>query len=91
MYCNRGNELFTICWTGKENVKAENGVTYRCLIFSLVEYDKKGKEKEVITFFVTDDLNHLPVRLDLFLNFGSAKAFLNSVTGNRHPLTSIVK
>ena len=21
MYCNRGNELFTICWTGKENVK----------------------------------------------------------------------
>ena len=65
--------------------------TYRCLIFSLVEYDKKGKEKEVITFFVTDDLNHLPVRLDLFLNFGSAKAFLNNVTGNRHPLTSIVK
>ena len=53
--------------------------------------DKKGKEKEVITFFVTDDLNHLPVRLDLFLNFGSAKAFLNNVTGNRHPLTSIVK
>jgi len=56
-----------------------------------VEYDKKGKEKEVITFFITDDLNHLPVRLDLYLNFGSAKAFLNDVRGNRHPLTSIVK
>jgi len=25
------------------------------------------------------------------LNFGSAKAFLNDVRGNRHPLTSIVK
>ena len=91
MATGRKVEEQTLIYRGKENVKAENGVTYRCLIFSLVEYDKKGKEKEVITFFVTDDLNHLPVRLDLFLNFGSAKAFLNSVTGNRHPLTSIVK
>ena len=91
MATGRKVEEQTLIYRGKENVKAENGVTYRCLIFSLVEYDKKGKEKEVITFFVTDDLNHLPVRLDLFLNFGSAKALLNNVTGNRHPLTSIVK
>ena len=58
--------------------------------FSLVEY-VDNKEKEVITFFVTDDLNHLPVRLDMYLNFGSAKAFLTDIKGNRHPLTSIVK
>ena len=77
-------------YRGKEAIEANNDTIYRCLVFSFVEY-KKGKEKEVITFFVTDDLNHLPVRLDLFLNFGSAKAFLNNVTGNRHPLTSIVK
>jgi hypothetical protein len=56
-----------------------------------VEYDKKKKEKEVITFYVTDDKNHLPVRLDLYLNFGSAKAFLQTIEGNRHPLTSIIK
>ena len=91
MATGRKVEEQTLIYRGKENVKAENGVTYRCLIFSLVEYDKKGKEKEVITFFVTDDKNHLPVRLDMFLNFGSAKAFLNDVRGNRHPLTSIVK
>lgn len=91
MATGRKVEEQTLIYRGQENVKAENGVTYRCLIFSLVEYDKKGKEKEVITFYITDDLNHLPVRLDLYLNFGSAKAFLNSVTGNRHPLTSIVK
>ena len=35
-------------------------------------------------------MKHLPVRLDMFLNIGSAKAFLKSVTGNRYPLTSIV-
>lgn len=80
-----------LVFRGKENYKAENGVTYRCLVFSLVEYDKKGEEKEVITFFVTDDKNHLPVRLDMYLNFGSAKAFLKDIKGNRHPLTSIVE
>lgn len=91
MATGRKVEEQTLIYRGKENVKAENGVTYRCLIFSLVEYDKKGKEKEVITFYVSDDKNHLPVRLDMFLNFGSAKAFLNDVKGNRHPMTSIVK
>ena len=80
----------TLIYRGKKNFKAENGVKYRCLVFSLVEYDKK-KEKEVITFYVTDDKNHLPVRLDLYLNFGSAKAFLETIEGNRHPLTSIVE
>lgn len=81
----------TLIYRGKEVFKAENDVKYRCLVFSLVEYDKKGREKEVITFYVTDDKNHLPVRLDLYLNFGSAKAFLQTIEGNRHPLTSIVK
>ena len=75
----------------KENYKAENGTTYRCLVFSLVEYNQNKEEKEVITFYVTDDKNHLPVRLDMYLNFGSAKVFLKEIKGNRHPLTSIVK
>ena len=57
-------------------MKAENGIKYRCLIFSLVEYDQKGKEKEVITFFVSDDKNHLPIRLDMYLNFGSATLYI---------------
>ena len=90
MATGRKVEDQTLIYRGKKNFKAENDVKYRCLVFSLVEYDKKGKEKEVITFYVTDDKNHLPVRLDLFLNFGSAKAFLETVEGNRHPLTSII-
>lgn len=81
----------TLIYRGKKNFKAENDVKYRCLVFSLVEYDEKGREDEVITFYVTDDKNHLPVRLDLFLNFGSAKAFLEKIEGNKHPLTSIIE
>lgn len=90
MATGRDVEEQTLIYRGKETFKAENKVTYRCLVFSLVEY-KDGKEKEVITFYITDDWNHLPVRLDMYLNFGSAKAFLKTVRGNRHPLSSIVK
>jgi len=79
----------TLIYRGKQITEVQNGVKYRTLVFSLVEY-KKHKEKEIITFYVTDDKNHLPVRLDLFLNFGSAKAFLKSVRNYKHPLTSMV-
>lgn len=91
MVTGKAVEEQTLIYRGKKNFKAENDVKYRCLVFSLVEYDKKSKEKEVITFYVTDDKNHLPVRLDLYLNFGSAKAFLKTVEGNRHPMTSIIE
>ena len=91
MATGRKVEKQTLIYRKKEVYKAENGVKYRCLVFSLVEYDNNNKEKEVITFYITDDRNHLPVRLDMYLNFGSAKAFLNNIKGNKYPLTSIVK
>lgn len=90
MATGRRVEEQTLIYRGRENIKANNDTIYRCLVFSFVEM-KKGKEKEVITFFISDDKNHLPIRLDMYLNFGSAKAFLKSVHGNRHPMTSIVK
>lgn len=81
----------TLIFRGRKNFKMDStGVTYRCLVFSFVEY-KKGKEKEVITFYITDDMNHMPVRLDMYLRFGTAKAFLSSQTGLRNPETSIIK
>lgn len=89
MATGRKVEEQTLIYRGKKNVEANNDTIYRCLVFSFVEY-KKGKEKEVITFFVSDDKNHLPVRLDMYLNFGSAKAFFKSVRGNRYPMTSVV-
>lgn len=82
-------EQETLIYRGKKNIKAENDTIYRCLVFSFVEY-KGNKEKEIITFHITDDNNHLPVRLDLYLNFGSAKAFLHSARGNRYPITAVV-
>lgn len=80
----------TLVYRGKKTFKMDDSnIKYRCLVFSFVEY-KSGKEKEVITFYITDDKNHLPVRLDMFLKFGSAKAFMTSASGVRNPQTSIV-
>lgn len=80
----------TLVYRGKKEFQMEDTKeTYRCLVFSFVEYNKK-KEKEIITFYVTDDDNHMPVRLDLFLKFGTAKAFLTHSEGLRNPTTSIV-
>ena len=47
-----------------------------------------GKENELIRFFVTDDDNHMPVRLDMHLSFGSAKVYLRSYQGVRNKLDS---
>ena len=90
MATGRKVEQQTLIYRGKQEIEANNDTIYRCLVFSFVEY-KKGKENEVITFFISDDKNHLPIRLDMYLNFGSAKAFLKSARGTRYPLTSVVR
>lgn len=62
----------------RTTVKAEDGKKYKCLELSYLETED-GKDKEIVRFFVTDDSRHIPIRLDLFLKFGSAKAFLTSM------------
>ena len=84
MATGRKVEEQTLIYRGKEDVKANNDTIYRCLVFSFVEY-KKGKEKEVITFFISDDKNHLPIRLDMYLSYklnGSGSPFLNTLDSN---------
>ena len=80
----------TLIYKGVENFKANVDVTYRCLVFSLLDYESK-KEKELLRFYVTDDDNHLPIRIDFYLRFGVAKAYYVSGKGLRNEQTSIVK
>lgn len=80
-----------LIYRGTETVKQEGSKNkFRCLVFSFVEKEN-GKEKEIVRFFVSDDDNHIPVRLDLNLKFGTAKAYLSSYSGLRNPVTSLVK
>ena len=73
---------------GRENYKMnDTKEKFRCLVFSF--YDRENnKSKELIRFWITDDQNHIPVRLDMFLSFGSAKAYLRSYKGIRSPMTA---
>ena len=83
------NEI--LIYRGVKNFTTEgtNKKTYRCLVFSYMEKVKK-KEKEIVTFYITDDKNHIPVRLDMNLRFGTAKAYLTRASGLRNPEESIV-
>lgn len=85
-----GRHNAQIIYRGKKNIKGDDGHKYRCLGLSYKEFDK-GKWKEVARFYVTDDANHVPVRLDMYLKFGSAKAFLVKTKGLRSAATAIIK
>ena len=78
-------------YTGKTTLKMKNGTAkYRCLTFSFIERED-GQNHELIRFYITDDKNHMPVRLDMFLSFGSAKAYLSGYKGLRNEMESHVK
>lgn len=81
----------SILYKGKTVFQVENSTAkYRCLIFSFLEKED-GKENEIITFYITDDANHVPLRLDMNLRFGSAKAYLTGMRGLRNSATSKIK
>ncbi len=63
---------------GREMVKGDDGRKYSALKWTYIEM-VKNKEKTIACFFITDDARHIPIRLDLFLRFGSAKAFLTNI------------
>ena len=79
-----------LLYKGKKTIKGDNNVKYRCLQLSYLEKED-GKYKRIVDFYVTDDANHVPVRLDMFLRFGAAKAFLVGYKGLRNPTSSLVK
>lgn len=83
-------EDITLIYRGKKTYKMKGTKdSYHCLVFSFIEYEK-NEEKEIITFYITDDKNHIPVRLDMFLKFGTAKAYLNNYQGLRNTVLSVI-
>lgn len=77
-----------LIYRGRKVMKADDGYKYNCLVISLVQ-EEDGKEKELVNFFVTDDANHMPILLDLQLNFGTAKARITEKEGLLYPLNPI--
>lgn len=82
-----GMKYSNLVYRGVTTIKADDDHRYRCLELSYVEPDGK-KMKEIVRFYVTDDDNHVPIRLDMFLRFGSAKAYMTSMKGLRNPVSA---
>jgi len=88
-----GKRLFNswITYRGKQNVAMKDGSSkFRCVVFSFYERED-GETSEIARFFVTDDDNHIPVRIDLFLRFGSAKAYLKGWQGLKNQMEAKLK
>lgn len=85
-------EEVTLTYLGKEEIKGKDGRKYRCLGFSIVTHDDKDDEdEEILRFHVTDDGNHLPVKINFSLKIGAAVAYLKSYEGTLYPFDSVVK
>jgi hypothetical protein len=87
------NEVFNmyIRYLGKETIKTRYG-KFRCIKFKpllLKGTIFEGGEK--MTVWVTDDDNHIPVRVESPIAVGSIKVDLMLFRNLRHPLTSKVK
>ena len=80
-----------IVYNGKTEVKADDGHKYRCLEMTYYENENGKKWRNIASFYVSDDQNHIPIRLDMRLKFGSAKAYLVSMKGINNPVTSKIK
>lgn len=88
--CEKVNEQVLI-YRGKEEFKANDGHTYRCLVFTLLDDEEKEKERELCRFYFSDDQNHIPLRIDFNLKFGTAKGFFVKAEGLKYPLSSKIK
>lgn len=80
VYIAGGSSLTTarLVLNGRKTIKGDDNKKYACLEISYNEKDN-GKWKEIVKFYVTDDRRHIPIRLDLNLRFGTAKAFVTSI------------
>ena len=58
-----------LVYTGNKKIKADDGCTYDCMIISIRDYSK-GKERETVKAYVTNDSKHTPVQLDIILSTG---------------------
>ena len=87
------NELYNIYvrYLGKETVKTRYGkfkaIKFRPMLIKGTLFE--GGEK--MTVWVSDDPNHIPVRIESPISVGSVKVDLMGHRNLRHPLSSLVK
>lgn len=87
------DEVFNmhIRYVGKEVIKTKFGKFNALKIKPLLLKGQIFEGGEDMTVWVTDDLNHIPVRVESPLVVGKVKIDMMSHNNLRHPLTSLIK
>jgi hypothetical protein len=91
MYIDEKVYNLYIRYLGKEKVKTELG-TFNCIKFKpLLIKGTMFNDGENMNVWVTDDANHVPVRIEAMITVGEIRADLISANGLRHGLSSWIK
>jgi hypothetical protein len=87
------NEVFNlyIRFVGREEIKTKYGKFRAIKIKPLLVKGTIFEGGENMTVWVSDDLNHIPVRVESPLVVGKVKIDMMSYANLRHPLTSLIK
>jgi len=80
-----------IRYNGKTKVKTKYGTFNAIKITPLLIKGTIFKGGEGMTVYVSDDENHIPLRIDSPIAVGSIKVDMMSYSNLRHPLTSLIK
>lgn len=87
------DDLFDLYWryAGKEKITIRKGETYNCVKVCPCFVEGTLFDKgEVMTIWLTDDKNHMPVLIESKLKIGSIRVVMESVKGNKYPFTSLI-
>jgi hypothetical protein len=87
------NELFPsyFKYLGKETIRTKFGKFKAIKIAPLLVKGSMFEGGEHMTIWVTDDDNHIPIRIETPIIVGTIKVDMKSYEGLRHPLTSLIE
>ncbi len=90
MFFDNENYKFSSEFLGKETIKTQFG-KIECLKFRpYVQAGRVFKEKESLTFWMSADKNHIPIKIRAELAVGSLEADLSAFKGLKYPFKVIV-
>lgn len=91
MFLDNKIENMYIRYMGKEEIKTKYGKFRAIKIKPLLLQGQIFEGGEKMTVWVTDDANHIPIRVESPLVVGKVKIDMMSYANLRHPLSSLIK
>lgn len=78
-------------YAGQSVVERSETLKYKTLKFDMDVYDEAVTQtKNAFEIWISDDENHIPIKIRAKLKIGAAEAYFRKITGNRYPLSSEV-